>query len=709
MGLFKVAKSTRSRVKLGQLRCLLVLHGASWSECNVSVEESARLRPRPFRRSVATSHFCRLIPGRCLGLHPVDDGDKQSCPRRLYSLACRGRRIEDGLKFLGGTVRTTCQLTMVKPLLLVCILTVLLQTNQTVAQVENSVSSLGGAPASDIQYVAAESSVTLSPQEQFLQLLDRAIETTSKRTLTANSHSPWQIFHCILALRDQTVLRLGDQKVNAIEWLSTAEPQFDKQPWLLLTPHGAKFHPYTRMYAFEGHPSQFLALLSHTNLPNDYPFHVQGKVVTLNDLVNNTMKEVNTKEEVTWVLWALQHFLKPDAVWTNQANETWSIERLVKIESEAAVVGAPCGGNHRLFALTRARDKYLAQGGKLRGVWFQADQKVKQHIEIARSLQNADGSFSSDFYKGPGHTTDVNKRFNTTGHTMEFLAVALPKERLNEPWVRNAVWMLSRELILQRDTKIDCGPLFHSLDALILYRERLRASEKPSETPDSLATKAPAAIAQGLPKLETVPQKLQAPQKPVQEPKSVAQVPEDVKPVTPELKSVPIPIPEPILLPESKADEPRLDPPALPIPQAKRSAKPATKSVATKSQTSPTNSGIPRLDPSKLPNVGQVATLRTSSEPLRTSRLDRDSTSPPALLPDLAATPLDAEARMRTPLPIELPEVPVLGLKLKSRSSGKVKDVGHDCGAGPVIDDKQKQPPVLVEDEPVSALNPDNP
>ena len=310
------------------------------------------------------------------------------------------------------------------------------------------------------------------PPDRFLELLDNAIETTSRRTLTA--HSPWQIFHCILALRQNTVLRLQGQNVNAIQWLSSAEPQFDNQPWLLLTPHGAKFHPYTRMYAFEGHPAQFLALLSQSNLPLDHQFRVQGQIVTLNDLVNNTMKEVNTKEEVTWVLWALQHFLKSDAVWTNQWNESWSIERLVMLESQAPVVGAPCGGNHRLFALTRARDKYLASGGLMRGVWFQADQKIKQHLEIARSLQNSDGSFSSDFYKGPGYTTDINRRFNSTGHTMEFLSIALPKERLNEPWVRNAVWMLSRELVLHRDAKIDCGPLFHSLDALILYRDRLR-------------------------------------------------------------------------------------------------------------------------------------------------------------------------------------------------------------------------------------------
>ena len=326
---------------------------------------------------------------------------------------------------------------------------------------------------------ASEASPTeVHADDPFQQTLDHAIEVTSKRYLTAtgsNPHSPWQIFHCILALRNETVLKSGSEKINAIQWLSTTEPKFAGEPWLLLTPHGAKFHPYTQKYYFEGHPGQFLALLSQSNLPLDYKFHIQGKIVTLNDLINNSMKEVNPKEEVTWVLWALQHCLKTDAVWQNKDNETWSIERLVQMESDAPVVGAPCGGNHRLFALTRARDKHLQSGGKLRGAWLQADRKIKQHIELARSLQNPDGSFSSESYKGKGLTNDVNSRFNTTGHTMEFLAIGLPPERLDEQWVRNAVWTLSTELIKHRNTQIDCGPLFHSLNALILYRERIQS------------------------------------------------------------------------------------------------------------------------------------------------------------------------------------------------------------------------------------------
>ena len=574
----------------------------------------------------------------------------------------------------------------VRAILILGTLTVLLQTHPIFAQIQNTPVLQLQTSASEIQVVAA-GTAPVSPQaDPFTELLDRAIEITSKRTLTANSHSPWQIFHCILAMRQDTVLRLGDQKVNAIEWLSKTEPQFDNQPWLLLTKHGAKFHPYTRIYAFEGHPSQFLALLSHSNLPMDYKFHVQGKVVTLNDLVNNSMKEVNTAEEVTWVLWALQHFLKPDAVWVNQLNETWSIERLVQMETTAPVVGAPCGGNHRLFALTRARDKYLESGGQLRGVWYLADQKIKQHIEIARSLQNSDGSFSNEFYKGPGHTTDVNKRFNTTGHTMEFLSVGLPKERLNEPWVRNAVWMLSRELILNRDTKIDCGPLFHSLDALILYRDRIR--QKPSvpvdaEKPESLAQK-PAESQSPAAKVDNNPQEIA---KPTPETKSIAQKPIDEKPQVPELRAVPtpvleskpipvpnpipvpIPLPEPIVAPEVKETQPVLNPPALPIPQAYVPKTRMQKAEASKLPASAPKTALPRIDPSKLANIGQLAPSAMKTEkPVKTAQRDTTTGAPSELMPDLSATPLSSTESPAHKLNLQPGSLPVAAKTLSSEN-----------------------------------------
>ena len=332
------------------------------------------------------------------------------------------------------------------------------------------------APAVVMQPVAPVQTVDIAPvDDQFRTQLDLAIEVSSRRYLRANEHSPWQIFHGLLALKQDFQLYLGTNKVNAIQWIATSEPRFDNQPLLMKTPHGGKFHSFTRPYAFEGHPAQFLALLSQSDLPVGFSFRVGRDKITIGDIIHNTMKEVNAHEEVTWVLWALQHYLKTDAQWLNQHNEQWSIERLVQIETAAPVVGAPCGGNHRLFALTRTRDKHLKHGGQLVGVWAQADYKVRQHIEIARSLQNYDGTFSSRSYETSGHTADLNQRFNTTGHTMEFLSIALPNDRLDEPWVRSAVNVLCNDLVNNRQRQIDCGPLYHTLNSLIIYRERYQA------------------------------------------------------------------------------------------------------------------------------------------------------------------------------------------------------------------------------------------
>lgn len=479
----------------------------------------------------------------------------------------------------------------------------------------------------------------------FDDLLDHAIRVTSKRYLTAESadpHSPWQIFHNILAMRQETFLRVPNGKVNAIQWLSTTEPKFRGEPWMILTQHGAKFHPYSKTYFFEGHPAQFLALLSHSNLPVEHEFRVQGRVVKLADVIHNTMMEVNDKEEVTWILWALQHYLKSDAVWVNQNNETWSIERLVQIEAAHPVVGAACGGNHRLFALTKARDKYLRSGGTLRGVWMEADTKIRQHINLAKALQNSDGSFSGDSYANAKLESDVNKRFNTTGHTMEFLSVALPQERLQEQWVKNAVWMLSRELVIYHQKAIDCGPLFHTLNALILYRERTR----PNYAASHLSTT--------MPSLTTVKPPVPSQPAAVEPAKPVAP-----KPMVDSTLTAPT---QPAPAPALEKSAPKLEADAVPVPADSPSlelrsettkAKPAPISIDTSAATTfvpPVKAASPKISADAMSNVGQPAPspqpFVKKTGPSKLAKREPEIGSAPALLPDVEATPLNSFAEI---------------------------------------------------------------
>jgi len=326
----------------------------------------------------------------------------------------------------------------------------------------------GGQPAPGIQVI--------NDQEKFLEQLNVAIEATSRRYLTANVHTPWQIFHGILATgRNFELLQGNDQpRISAIEWIAKSNPRHAGRSWIIRTQYGATFHPYVRglEMVFQGHPAQGLALITACELPADYTFQIDGGTVTIADMLQHTMMEVNTAEETTWVLWALNHYLKTDAQWTNKYNQAWSIEALVRNEVRSPVEGAACGGNHRLYALTKARDKFAKGGQPLTGAWFEADQKVNRYLQTAQMLQNPDGTFSSQFYARGGQATDLNSRLNTTGHTLEFVVTALPKERLNEPWVRKAVAVLSKDLIDNRRSPAEPGPLYHSLNALVIYRNR---------------------------------------------------------------------------------------------------------------------------------------------------------------------------------------------------------------------------------------------
>lgn len=317
--------------------------------------------------------------------------------------------------------------------------------------------------------------------DPLLQLAERAIARTSHRHLDADSHTPWQIMHGVVALRRDFELTRGGRKINCIEFISDA-PTFRGEGWWQVTEHGGRAHPFSVPYAFEGHPNQFLALLSLSNLPLTHEFRVDARnTVTMADMIEHTKMTVNNREEITWTLWFLTHYVDIDEEWTNATGEAWSMEELVRVQTASPVINTACGGCHGLYAIAYARNAYLQKHGRLRGVYYQAEQKLSKHIELARTMQNYDGSFSTEFFKGTGHSRDFNERLKASGHMLEWLMMALPEERLNEGWVRKAVASIATDLIHNASQPAECGPLYHALNSLIMYRDRARGPQTPIE------------------------------------------------------------------------------------------------------------------------------------------------------------------------------------------------------------------------------------
>ena len=299
----------------------------------------------------------------------------------------------------------------------------------------------------------------------------KAIDTSSRRYLEAGTHTPWQIMHGLLAFRQDYIIKQNGKKIRAIDWIAGGA-SYGHESLFEATQHGGRAHPYSQPYVFEGHANQFFAILSMSDPPMHFKLKAGDRTITVADLVKHAQMEVHSSEELTWTFWALCRYLSPDTRWTNQWGETWSIERLVQAENDASLHDAVCGGTHRLFALCCARDAYQKTGRPLQGVWLDADRNIRRHVEIARSLQNTDGTFSSNYFQGGGAAYDFETRCDTSGHTLEFLMAALPTERLKEQWVRNGVHAVSKGLIEHSSEPIRCGPLYHALGGLVMYHKR---------------------------------------------------------------------------------------------------------------------------------------------------------------------------------------------------------------------------------------------
>ncbi|HLJ12847.1 MAG TPA: hypothetical protein VKU82_16745 [Planctomycetaceae bacterium] len=313
-----------------------------------------------------------------------------------------------------------------------------------------------------------------SPSDPLAAQVEQAIQATSLRRLTAGVHTPWQVVHGILAQRWELSLLKKEhpgEELNAIEWI-TSGVTFDGEPLWEATPYGGRGHPFTRPYAFEGHPTQFMGYMTMANIPLEYEVKTPTKVITIGDIIKDAKMQIHQGVEITWTLWALAHYEEPDAQWFNAAGEPWSIERLVRMQIDEPVTTGACGGCHGLFALAYARNMYISTGKPLRGVWFEADQKIKRYILEAQILQNADGSFSANHFNGPGYSEDFATRIATSGHQLEWLMIALPQSKLKEEWVRKGVANIARDLMKHRYDPSDCGPLFHGMHALVVYRQR---------------------------------------------------------------------------------------------------------------------------------------------------------------------------------------------------------------------------------------------
>lgn len=322
-----------------------------------------------------------------------------------------------------------------------------------------------------------------------------------QRLLNTGANVPWEVMHRFVAFGAATeVLRdgPGGEPVNAIGWLLWGG-RCDAQPVLVLS--GGQPTALVGV-GVQGHPGQFLAMLAQSRIRPESPFTLEGQSFTVQNLIDQEKLDCASNIELTFELIAMSYYLKTDETWHARDGQEWSISRLVREEIQQPIHTAACGGSHRLFGLSAAVKKRVAEGQPVDGEFLRAQRYIRAYQAYTLSmLQNRDGSLSTDWFRRPADNGDLDRKIQTTGHMLEWLVFSLDESQLRDPRIYRSVDFLATQIIQHPNRAWSIGPFGHALHALALYDARVFSPNGPQFLQHRLA--APQIAAR---KDETAPQ-----------------------------------------------------------------------------------------------------------------------------------------------------------------------------------------------------------
>jgi hypothetical protein len=283
------------------------------------------------------------------------------------------------------------------------------------------------------------------------------------------SRSPWGCMHWMIAYGVDAELIAGNRKVNAIGYLNyngvcNGQQLFYTSDSRMQTNIGP---------GVQGHAGQYLAMLAQSRVKTNYPMLIDGQKFTVADLIEHEKITCRPQTELTFKLIALTHYLKSDEKWKSHDGQDWDIPRLIKEELAQPIIGAACGGTHRMTGFSYAVRKREQRKEPITGQWLRAKKFIEDYHEYAFKLQNPDGSFSTNWFAGRQDEGAAGRRLETTGHITEWLAYSLAKDELTDPRMLKVVDYLTNLLMENRQEKWGIGPLGHGLHALAIYDERM--------------------------------------------------------------------------------------------------------------------------------------------------------------------------------------------------------------------------------------------
>jgi hypothetical protein len=308
--------------------------------------------------------------------------------------------------------------------------------------------------------------------------VDLALKHIRNRDLL-REHSFWTVFHGILGIGPESAYLFDSRtgkRVKALDYICDGGDLRGLQ-FTEIAPGRVDVVTMPGSGTGQGHQDQFLAEMLQWGVPRDRKILVDGKPYTFDAFIQHSKERCSVKrdQELSWAIIIIAEHFGTDYKWVNQFGESLHYEDVVRYELDQPIKDCKvCGGTHRLFGLTWAYHRHLAAGGKKLGVWKDVEAVTNQYKELARKLQNKDGAFSTEYFRGPGNNqTDLTLRIHSTGHVLEWLALALSDAELRETWMQDAAATLAAMILSNQNQGLDGGAVYHATHGLEMYRNRV--------------------------------------------------------------------------------------------------------------------------------------------------------------------------------------------------------------------------------------------
>jgi hypothetical protein len=321
------------------------------------------------------------------------------------------------------------------------------------------------------------------PLSDLLKRADVVIERVHKRELISERHTPWVIMHAVIAYEKDLDVHdsATKEKVNAIEYLRT-RAKYDGKRIFRVDSKGRPAMPtrglrygLTKSFKVQDHADQFLMAFADADVSLDEVIATEGgKKFKVADMLEASKLRLKDNQELGWTLVAWSRYLPMDGSWKAESGQSYSIEDLVALAIKRDPRRETEGGPHHLYGIAIALEKYQQEHeGDLTGTWKAAREYLDRYVALARKNQQDDGQFSVAMFRSPRKADSPKQLVWATGHTIEWLCVALTAEQLQEPWVRRAVARLLQEMEKHPTDAFSEGGLYHAVHALRRYKQKV--------------------------------------------------------------------------------------------------------------------------------------------------------------------------------------------------------------------------------------------